>query len=309
MVGVAAGALGWWFLVRGQSIGGPDYFVNVFGRFRFDLWERWVQVAEGPFRLPGALCEAITGQELQGFNVVPTALIFFGLWTAARRGQWVWVCPVLAYVAFLLGLGGSAVAPRYLLPVMPMLVYALLVGTVEAVARLRRCAADQSPERVGRGRRVALAVVTAFCVAVSLPKAVREVVRMHRSDFYETYEHGKWKGKVDLGAYLAALRETGKAAPGDRVLTPDPAVVHYLSGLRTDFEIWYPEVDRFLGYGPPWSPTDFARLASAGSWRFVVLPTNKGTWSEEAVRALEATGAFNAPQRFSNLVLYERGVR
>ena len=307
MVGVAAGALGWWFLVRGRSIGGPDYFVTIFERFQFGLRDRWVQLAEGPFRLPGALCEAITGQELQGFNVVPTALIFFGLWTAARRGQWVWVCPVLAYVAFLLGLGGSAVAPRYLLPVMPMIVYALAVGTVEAVARLRRRAAAPSPERIGRGRRVALAIVTVFCVAVSLPKAVREVVRMRHADFYETYEHGEWKGTVDLGRYLGSLRESGLAGLADRVLAPDPAVVHYLSGLRTDYSIWYPKADRFLGYGPPWSPADFAKLAAAGPWRFVVLPTNKEAWSEDAVRAIEATGAFRLPpERFRGLVLYTR---
>jgi hypothetical protein len=307
MVGVAAGALGWWFLVRGRAIGGPDYFVTIFERFQFWFRERWVQVAEGPFRLPSALCEVITGQELQGFNVVPTALILFGLWTAARRGQWVWVCPVLAYVAFLLGLGGSAVAPRYLLPVMPMLVYALAVGTVEAVARLQRRTAAQSPERVGRGRRTVLAIATVFCVAVSLPKAVREVVRMRRSDFYAAHDHGKWKGKVDLGQYLASLRESGLAGPTDRVLAPDPAIVHYLSGLRTDSEVWYPKVDLFLGYGPPWSPADFAKLAAAGSWRFVVLPTSQGTWSEDAVRALEATGAFRLPpERFRGLVLYAR---
>jgi len=281
-------------------------------------------VAEGPFRLPGALCEAITGQELQWFNVVPTALILFGLWTAARRGQWVLVCPVLAYVALLLGLGGSAVAPRYLLPVMPMLVYALLVGTVETVTRLggrTACPLASSsrspqvsrrgdlwrPERFARRRRVALAVVTAFCVAVSLPKAVREVFRMRRLDFYETFARGKWKGTVDLGRYLGSLRESGLAGQADRVLAPAPAIVHYLSGLRTDSEVWYPEADRFLGYGPPWSPADFARLAAAGPWRFVILPTNKGTWSEDAVRAIEATGAFRLPpERFEGFVLYER---
>jgi hypothetical protein len=280
--------------------------VTIFERFQLRFQARWIQLGEGPLRLPGALCEAITGQELQWFNVVPTALILFGLWTAARRGQWVWVCPVLAYVAFLLGLGGSAVAPRYLLPVMPMLVYALVVGTVETVTRLGGRTACP-PERFARRRRVALAVVTAFCVAVSLPKAVREVFRMRQPDFYETYEGGKWKGKVDLGTYLASLRETGKAAPGDRVLAPDPAIVHYLSGLRTDFEIWYPEVDLFLGYGPPWPPAEFARLAAAGSWRFVILPTNKGTWSKDAVRAIEATGAFRLPpERFRGLVLYAR---
>jgi 4-amino-4-deoxy-L-arabinose transferase-like glycosyltransferase len=317
MGGVAAGALGWWFLVRGRSIGGPDYFVTIFERFQFGLRERWVQLAEGPFRLPGALCEAITGQELQWFNVVPTALILFGLWTAARRGQWVLVCPVLAYVAFLLGLGGSAVAPRYLLPVMPMLVYALVVGTVEFAAQVRRRSAvavrtarsrrRRTPERTARRRRTVLAIVTVFCVALSLPKDVREVFRMHRPDFYETYEGGKWKGKVDLGAYLASLRETGKTAPDDRVLAPGTAIVNYLSGLRTDSEIWYPEADRFLGYGPPWSPADFAKLAAAGSWRFVILPTNKGTWSKDAVRAIEATGAFRLPpEQFRGLVLYAR---
>ena len=307
MVGVAAGALGWWFLVRGRSIGGPDYFVTIFERFQFWFRERWVQVAEGPFRLPGALCEAITGQELQGFNVVPTALIAFGLWTAARRGQWILVCPVLAYVAFLLGLGGSAVAPRYLLPVMPMIVYALTVGTVEAVARLRRRAAAPSPERVGRGRRVALAIVTVFCVAVSLPKAVREVVRMHQPDFYETYEGGKWKGNVELGQYLASLRESGLAGPTDRVLAPAPAILHYFSGLPTDSQVYWKPTDFRLGFGPPSPPADFVKAFSQGPWRFVVLPTNKGTWSDDAVHAIESTGAFRLPpERFRGLVLYAR---
>jgi len=308
MVGVAAGALAWWFLLRGGSASaGPDYFVTISARFRFDLWSRWLQLGEGPLRLPGALCEAITGQELQWFNVVPTALILFGLWTAARRGQWVLVCPVLAYVAFLLGLGGSAVAPRYLLPVMPMLVYALVVGTVEAVARLRRRAAAQSPERVGRGRRVALAVVTAFCVAVSLPKAVREVVRMRRSDFYEAHDHGKWKGTVDLGRYLGSLRESGLAGPTDRVLAPAPAILHYLSGLPTDSQVYWKPTDFHLGFGPPSPPADFVKAFSQGPWRFVVLPTNKGTWSKDAVRAIEATGLFRLPpERFRGLVLYAR---
>jgi hypothetical protein len=317
MVGVAAGALAWWFLVRGRSIGGPDYFVTIFERFLFSKLGRWIQLAEGPFRLPGALCEAITGQELQWFNVVPTALILFGLWTAARRRQWVLVCPVLAYVAFLLWLGGSAVAPRYLLPVMPMLVYALVVGTVELAARVRRRSAvavrtarsrrRRTPERTARRRRAVLAIVTVFCVAVSLPKAVREVFRMHRPDFYEAHDHGKWKGNVELGQYLASLRESGLAGPTDRVLAPDSAIVNYFSGLRTDSRIWYPEAHCFLGYGPPWSPTDFARLAAAESWRFVILPTNEGTWSEDAVRAIEATGAFRLPpERFRGLVLYAR---
>ncbi len=308
MVGVAAGALAWWFLLRGGSAStGPDYFVTIFERFQFCFRERWVQVAEGPFRLPGALCEAITGQELQWFNVVPTALILFGLWTAARRGQWVLVCPVLAYVAFLLGLGGSAVAPRYLLPVMPMLVYALVVGTVELAARVSRRSAVAAPERTARRRRTVLAIVTVFCVAVSLPKAVREVVRMHRPDFYETYEHGKWKGNVDLGRYLASLRESGLAGPTDRVLAPAPAILHYFSGLPTDSQVYWKPTDFRLGFGPPSPPADFVKAFSQGSWRFVVLPTNRGTWSEDAVRAIEATGAFRLPpERFRGLVLYAR---
>ncbi|HET6441731.1 MAG TPA: glycosyltransferase family 39 protein [Phycisphaerae bacterium] len=317
MGGVAVGVLGWWFLVRGRSIGGPDYFVRISEWFRFDLWERWIQVAEGPFRLPGALCEAITGQELQWFNVVPTALILFGLWTAARRGQWVLVCPVLAYVAFLLGLGGSAVAPRYLLPVMPMLVYALVVGTVELAAWVSRCSAvavrtarsrrRRTPERTARRRRTVLAVVTVFCVAVSLPKAVREVVRMHRPDFYETYEGGKWKGNVELGQYLASLRESGLAGPTDRVLAPAPAILHYFSGLPTDSQVYWKPTDFRLCFDPPAPPADFVKAFSQGSWRFVVLPTNKGTWSKDAVRAIEATGAFRLPpERFRGLVLYAR---
>ena len=307
MVGVAVGALAWWFLVRGRSIGGPDYFVTIFGRFRFDLWERWVQVAEGLFRLPGALCEAITGQELQWFNVVPTALILFGLWTAARRGQWVLVCPVLAYVAFLLGLGGSAVAPRYLLPALPMLTYLLLVGTHEAARRVlgRRRVAPGSPTGIKR-RRLALAVVVGFCMAVSLPKAAREVYRMRRPNFYETYERGRWKSWIDLGRHLADRREKGLVAPADRVLAPEASIMHYLTGLRTDAQVYQAHPLQFLGYGPPFPADVFIDLAAAGPWRFVVLPTDKGAWSTEAIRSLETTGAFLLPPTaFDGLLLYE----
>ena len=306
MVGVAAGVLAWWFLVRGRSIGGLDYFVNIFGRFRFDHWERWVQVAEGLFRLPGALCEAITGQELQWFNVVPTALVAAGLWTAARRGLWVVVCPVAGYVGFFLFLGGEAVAPRYLLPVMPMLVYALVVGTVELAARVRRRSAVAAPERTTRRRRTVLAIVTVFCVAVSLPKAVREVVRMRRADFYETFEGGEWRGYLTLGEHLALLRQEGTAAATDRILGPQPYILYYLTGLRVDSGMYWKQQEIVLDYGLPSPSYAFADLAAEGPWRFVVIPTDRDLWSEEVMARLEATGAFGAPQRFGNLVLYER---
>ncbi|HUX02167.1 MAG TPA: phospholipid carrier-dependent glycosyltransferase [Phycisphaerae bacterium] len=306
---VVAGAAAWWFLLRDPSGGAaPDYFVTIFERFRFDLWSRWLQWGEGPLRLPGALCEAITGQELQYFNLVPTALIVAGLWTAGRRGLWVIVCPVVVYVGFLLLLGGTAVAPRYLLPVMPMLAWALLVGTDGAARALGRLRGSADAAATAKRRVTALALVVGFCAAVSLPKAVREVVRMHRTDFYESFDRGEWQGCVALGDHLASLRRQGEAAATDRVLSPQPAVLHYLAGLRTDAGMYWKARDVVLGYGVPSPSFPFADHAAAGPWRFVVIPTSKGLWSEEVMARLEATGAFGAPQRFGNLVLYERRV-
>ena len=307
---VAAAAAGWWFLVRkGSAAAAPDYFATIFERFRFDLWNRWVQWGEGPLRLPGALCEAITGQELKYFNLVPTALIAAGLVSAARRGLWVVVCPALAWIVFLLLLGGAAVAPRYLLPIVPILTWALLVGTDRAALSLGRRNNEADAAASAKRRRAALALVTAFCAAISLPKAVREVVRMRRSDFYETYEHGEWKGWIAIGEHLASLRQKGAPAAGDRALAPQPAVFNYLTGLRTDAELYWAPRDIVLGYGVPSPSFAFADLAAEGPWRLVVIPTDKGLWSEEAMSRLEATGAFGPPARFGNLVLYERKVR
>ena len=126
---------------------------------------------------------------------------------------------------------------------------------------------------------------------------------MRHPDFYEVFEQGRWKDPVRLGQYL---RERGDPAR-DQVLTPEPAVIHYLSGLRTDWQMYWKPRDRFLTFGPPSPPAIFAELAARRGWRFVVIPADKGTWSDAVIRQMEASGAFQVPpERFGKFVLYER---
>jgi hypothetical protein len=306
----------------------PERF-NIFGEFL------WIQVGAGLIRFPDALCEALVGQQLAWINLVPTALVLVGLVAAARRRQWLAVVPAFFYIAFLLVWGFGAVAPRYLLPAMPMLAYALLLGVDEVTARLRRrtsgkgepgadsAAGRSSPAWAGtrreegtvppavaqgtswRPRIAAVTVAAAVCLAISLPKVARDIYWLRQPRFYAAYEHGKWQDVLDLGRYLA---EAGRPET-DWVATPDPSLVHYLSRLRVVAKPLWEKHGPWDAQAIP--PDAYAEAVVRTGVRFVVAQANAKDssgkdWSGPAMDRLAATGVFLPPRRFGNLALYER---
>jgi len=296
---LVAGTWAWMAYVRPQADpGGADYMAAVYpDRFNPLTEALWLQVAKGLTLMPGAMCEAITGQELAWVNLVAAAMVAFGLITALRRGQWLAVWPAVAYGGFLLVWGSGAAAPRYLLPAMPMLAYALLLGVDELGAWLR----GPRPQP-----RIALVtLVVAVCLAISLPKVARDIYWMRQSDFYAAYDHGKWQAVVDLSRHLA---QNGRPE-SDCVATPDPAIVHYLSRLRVLVRpLWEKHGPWDAEAIPPDVYAD-AVVRSGAQW--VVVPTDRKDrdgkdWSGPAMERLAATGAFLAPRPFGNLALYER---
>jgi len=252
---------------------------------------------------PSAITSSITYQKLSAlhFNLLPTAVVILGLVAAARRRQFIVVLPALAYVAMLTVRGGGSAASRYMLPMMPMMVYALLLGveTLAGWVRTRR-----GDEHVAARRPIALAATVAICALLSLPRIGREIYWMRQPSaeaFYKKYEHGQWKGYVDVSR---TLQETGDIK-ADRVLTPSYTVVHYLSGLRTRENLtWEKKIYEKWTKAPPEA---LAATASEGDWRFVIVPADAGTWGDTACRQLVATGLFaEPPRRFDNLLLYDR---
>ena len=292
LAAIAALFLAWAVWVRGWSgPGSPDYLRHTLvDHLNFAAAWRWPRIPTGLARLPGALCESISGQELKLFNLLPAALIAVGLAVAARSRQWTVACPVVLYVAFLVWLGGAAVAPRYLLAVMPALVYLLLVGTVRAAAWLKL------------RPRAALTVVAAFSIAVSAPKAVREIYRMRLGRPVESTRDGQWADYRNVGARLA---EHGQ--PGDLVFTPDAAVIHYFSRLRAVSALYHPTTDIYYALQPSSPPAMIATVAADAGCRFVVVPRLDPDWNQAVSDALQRDAGFApATDSFGRLVLFER---
>ena len=255
---------------------------------------------KGLWNLPTAIFAAILGQQITLWVTLwPTLLILLGFVVLAQRRQWILILPVIFYIGFLLIWGQSAVARRYLLPAMPYLVYALLVGVQTVAAWLRRH--RPAPALVRPAGRTAVLVVTVLCVAISLPKIEREIFWMRHPRFYGVLEHGRWQGIVDMAEYL---RQQGHPET-DWVITPEGPIVHYLSRLRITTDLLY-------GQYEPWNPSTippsvFAKAVAETGTRFVAVPTDKKEWSPAAMDRLAATGVFRMPPTsFNGLALFER---
>ena len=316
-------------LVMSAAAHGPKSLTDLVPALLWGPREQWYAVitgakardlAVGLASLPKVVTETLIDQELWWFSLVPAALVAVGLIAAVRRRErLVWV-PAVAFVLFLLLVGSAAVAPRYLLPLLPLLGYLLLRGVWATVtwakARGRRTPAPGGVEAAAadRGARAALVVAVAVCMAVSLPKIAREVYWMRHPRFYEVYDKGEWRDWVAACAYL---RERGR--PGDVVGTPEVSVVHYLSGLRFWAEPFRFEAGtrrewhRGFAHLEGFPPRVFAEEVAKTGIRFLAIPTDlpvpsgEGSWSDLAMEAIAEVGAFDSPpRRFGNVAVYER---
>jgi len=302
---LAAAVFGIWFWgIRSQADPGTaDYFRGFQARASDVLHlAYWRRMVGGVVRLPEALTGVLTDQKMYGVNLVPTALMAIGCVVAARRRQWIVVLPVVCYVGFLIAWAAeAAVAPRYLLPVMPLCAYLLLLGARWAGGAAVRWVRSDTVLRTAP--HAVAAVVVIVCLVVSLPKNFRHVYWARHPDFYRVYEHGKWMDIVDVSQ---ELRRRGR--PGnDRIAAPDFVVVHYLTRLRVMTEpIWVGGGGAFGMWKPEAVPPPvFAEAMAAEPLRFVVFPVENKDWSAAVLKALAETGEFGPPEPFGNLVLLE----
>ena len=312
----------WAVLFRGQA--GPeaiDYLdIRYFERLNVLRLEKWGEILAGVLRLPDAVTSTIVYQKLSWFGLVPLALMAVGLWRAARVGQWLVVFPVVMYVGFLVVWAPEAVSSRYMLLVMPMLVYLLLVGlaTVGPPVRKALARASRGLRRSGRrgtGHRLAasavrsgrlaaiygVSIAVGIALAISLPKVGREVYWMRHPRFYAVFDGGRWRHYKAMADYLR--RRAGPSA--DRCLTPKPTVVHYWSGMICRSRVHWDGT--LYDHLSDLAPAEFARMAAQSPDTFVAVPMDAGEWSRAIVPAMKGVGVFKVPpERFGDLALFER---
>jgi 4-amino-4-deoxy-L-arabinose transferase-like glycosyltransferase len=310
-VAAMAVAMGFWmtWVKSQQTLGSADYLATAGSQGAIfqdsaEALRRLIGAAAALWRVPEIALSVILGQRLSSWvGLVPTVLMIVGLVRLVRRGHGVLVAPAGFYLLFLVLWSPEAIAPRYMLPVLPWLAYGLLEGTSTVVAALKS-QADLRWAGAAAGQRVRTAVlsVMTLCLLVGLPKTGREIYWMRQPDFYRLYDNGKWTNYVDLCDYL---RHEGR--PGaDRVMTHQPSVVHYLSGglIVEAGGLWLRYLPSDLAKVPP---EEFISEAARSGARFVIVPLNLADWSDAARQAMAQTPEFAAPpQIFGTLALYDR---
>jgi len=263
---------------------------------------KWVQIGESLVNFPSAVCSSITYQKLTGgyVNLLPTALLLIGAVTMARRRQWAVLLPAAFYTGFLIVYHPTAVASRYMLPIMPVTVYGILLG-VQTLAdwRRRKPAAPPGGAAVGRPRAAWSVLIAAGLLAgIGVPRIARELYWMRHPRFYETFEGGEWKPYLEAGRYL----EAHGRPEFDTCLVPQGTILHYLSRLRLS-----EQVGLYHGREDTVAPAAFAEAAAKDAARFVLVPDTDGEWGRPAAAAVEAAGLFESPPvAFGHLALYER---
>jgi len=329
---LAGGMAAWVVLVRSRAEPGSVDYVGaaLSGRFLRVDFEQVKRMADAVTHIPAALCGSLVDQKMPYLNLVPTLLLAAGLWRMVKARQWVIVLTIGGYVGFLVYYAVEGVAARYFLPVMPLLAYGVLLGTETLAAparhRLSR-RARRLRRKQGRGRwdRFLLfnlqawrrtlwaSVYVAACLAaaISLPKVARGLYWMRHPQFYEVFDHGRWKAYRETAAYLARRGERGS----DRVLAPKGAVVHYLCRLRT--ESMFRWRGKLVTHFDMLTPEEFTRAARQRGYAFVVVDappppsgaisrlSDEEAWAREVARALRASGAFLEPAVFGSLAVYE----
>ena len=145
-----------------------------------------------------------------------------GAWQVTRKDRGLSVLTFLCH-----GVGVTAFAhepiPRYLLPVLPLLLWFAAEGLQAAWRGVRRLPAMPA-DAAAFPLSAPVLVVLVLLSAPSTARVLHEIRLTHTADFYAAYDRGHWKPYVEVAGWLKA-----NATREARVLSPEDSVVTFLS--------------------------------------------------------------------------------
>ena len=270
---LAAAATGgaFYWAARQVSTEPPPYVEGSVGSF----WaaNRPGQLAPGLKLIPDTVAELFTSQGGAGMipvGVVVAILVAIGCVRLWGRGQRSIMAVLVCVPILLILLGGyQSIRSRYLIGVLPMLLYAAIEGLLWIVGRVaaRRSAGAAAGPKV---RLAAVNILVGLAIAVNLPKITYHSfyyqAMSHRDDFYQKIGHGE---HFDLMAVAKLIgRDTSAvepiACPADEV-----TVLHYVTRRRAvALPLVCPQTAADAG-------TAMKFLAGREDLKFVVLANSK----------------------------------
>ncbi|MDY7011746.1 MAG: glycosyltransferase family 39 protein [Planctomycetota bacterium] len=272
---IAVMGAGFFIVARSADQGMPMYAGAVISRVNVGLTEHLRSLWLGIMQLPLALSEMLTSQEAYSVGLPALILMCVGgvsLWRRRQR----FVLPVIVVSVLALALYGRDhfIRPRYLMPIQPLLLLAIMEGLCRSIKLFR-------PRARPALHLKAVIVLVGAIVACNAPKLLRNAVYYsyvsHTGRYHKVVMDGRF---AELFPVAGILREGDHA---DRTAAADSdkvSMLHYLS-RRTIIPL--PETARI---SPDEAEVIRHFAASHSDLQFIVLDVGKRGGSEPFRRRL-----------------------
>jgi len=221
--GFSGAVFGVWYLVqRAYHQAGTGGYVEWGKTTLFNgLSQKIPQVLGTAARIPEAACELLAELHAPPLACLPfMPIILIGMLHEIRRRRRLTVILGLGYTATLTIVGRFAISDRYLLPLLPLVVYFFLWGCMILAVRLRAHWQRVNP-------RYALVGVAVVLTAVGLVKDIRDVVKIRRSSG-PWVERRHWPEVFELHTWLAENTQ-----PSEALALREHTVIAYWTKRRT----------------------------------------------------------------------------
>lgn len=232
---LAAAGTGLYFywLARQVSHATPAYVAGSVGNF----WasNRIGQLATGFADLPDAVAEMFTsqgGKTMIPLGILILAMAAIGLWRLWKRGQRTMTVILVCYPILLILLGGyQSIRPRYLILILPMLVYASIEGLCWGVQRFRRGQGQPQATTV----LLAVNILIAVIVVANLPKVAYHAFYYQaisrKADYYQKIRHGQ---HADLMAVGELIRQKSNPQQAVAAEAGNLSMIHFVTDRRIE---------------------------------------------------------------------------
>jgi len=215
MVAAPAAVVAWYWSVRND--GGSGGYVRM-ASFLADLgpWDLLGRFGKSAALTPQGLLRLLLDMSLPGLLFLPcAALAALGVLHEARAGRHMMPLVCAGHVVSMnLVMGISGPSRRYLLPILPWMIYFTFLGLAMVAERLAARWERLTPRRVILG-------AAALLILVGAARSMEDLVRIHRSEG-PWVEEAHWPAVHDLCVWLRQ-----NTAERDTVLARESVVIAY----------------------------------------------------------------------------------
>ncbi len=274
---IAAVGSGFYMLAQAATGKTPLYVGSLLSQAKAGGWAHYLQnLPLGLMQLPLTVSEMLTSQETYFIGLPALLLIIVGAVSLWRRGQRFVLLLVLMSVLALAFCGrDQAIRPRYLMPLQPLLLLALMEGLCWSIRRFYRPAGAKLLLK-------AVGVLVGVIIACNAPKLLRNAVYYsylsHTPRYYQVVNDGEFAELFEVAEIIRHGHSDGRPVATN---SDDLSVLHFL-GERVITP--FPKTARL-------SPADTEKIhhfvTSRGDLKFIVLDVEKQGGGEPFHRRLK----------------------